>query len=81
MTLGEIIVKFVSAEDESDNWKYNDPTIANGDVVIHCSAPVDVTAESFAFIKSEVCGYPDTVFHMLLLRCVECCVTGCNDAS
>ena len=76
MTLGERIVKFVSAEDESDNSILNDPAITDGAVVIHCSARIDVTAESFAFIKSEVCGYPDTAFCVLLLRRVECCVTG-----
>ena len=94
MTLDETIVNSVPAGGETLISKENDPAIADCDVVLHGNAVIDVTAESFAFPKSEVCrypdtvfyvlllrrvdGYPDTVFRMLLLRWVECCVTGCN---
>ena len=78
-TLDESIVKSVSAEDESLSPNEDDPAIADCDVVVlHGNARIEVTAETFAFFKSEVCGNPDASFRMLQLRRVECCVTGGN---
>ena len=75
MTLDERILTFVSAGDETLHSNENDPAIADcGVVVLHGNARIDDIAESLAFVKSEVCGYPDASFRVFFLRRVERCV-------